>query len=93
MNQKGYKYVATTVPGATSFATFDAGQDVFRQKISAGEWAEVDYVQSLKAGGKGFILGFGVSNVGYGFGRMYNQMAQRGIPKYAEWFAVWRVWS
>jgi len=87
MNQKGYKYVATTVPGATSFATFDAGQDVFRQKISAGEWAEVDYIQSLKSGGKGFILGFGVSNVGYGFGRMYNQMAQRGIPKYAEWFA------
>ena len=45
---------------------------------------DIDYSQSLLAGGKGMILGATVGTVGLGFNRTYNMMTQKGISKYSQ---------
>ena len=84
LNSNPYQSALKLAGGAGAFGAFDGGQDMLRQVNSGTSFLDIDYSQSLAAGGKGMILGATVGTVGLGFNRTYNMMTQKGISKYSQ---------
>ena len=81
---KRYKMTDQLLRSYGSFSTFGFSRDVLSQVDKLGSFGDVDYLQSLKAGGKEGLLGLGVAFATMPFSRYRVLMSKKGVPEYKQ---------